>query len=764
MFEWIPVEGGDNGLVPGSGAGNCVPERDAPTTGVEMHRFARRTTRGLVLATLASGALAGSAAAAGTITVDAGGVRTPDQADATYAAPLAGVAFERATWVADPATAAWTALCATDATGSCTAGADDGRFLVRVASGPVGWRSFPALAWGGAATGASPSRAYVGDVTVAGDAAVVHPSTVLNSTAPNAGSGPFVVARDNPVLPDRCALDVLLVLDRSGSIQPSAAQYRTAAQGFVDALAGTPVRLKIASFAVTATLDQATFLALDDPADVAAAKATIAAAYAAPAGGTNWDGGLALAATTGVDLVTFVTDGNPTVHLAAGNAGTQSTVGLLDLTAGVASANLVKTQGKAPGVGATIRAVGVGDVTASNLSAISGPVEGTDWSASGVDQLRAELRELANRLCGGRIHVRKLTDAPDPATPKAGWTISASSQGAAIAPASLVTAGGGADDVFGIDRVPAAGATVRLAETQQAGFVLVGAGCRQGGFGEPAPGGTTAPTVQRGDDWYCTFRNLRVRSAVDIEKSGPATVRHGDTARFTFVVRNPGNVPLRNVRVGDDRCPGVTGPTGDDGNGTLEPAEVWTYTCSYVVGPHADGEEDPIRNEATVTAVDPLDQPVTASDTHTTAIEHPAPAPPVVPAPAPAPAPAPVPASAPTPPLDRSGNLDDQLSRVRGTARMRGTTGCAARTARATVTGRRIRSVSWSVDGKQRPSPVKPGAGGRWTLVLQMGTLRTGTHRVQARVRFVTGSGTAARQLVMNITRCKPKAVAAFTG
>lgn len=840
-----------------------------------MHCFTRRVTRGMVIAVLALGTGAGSAHAAGTITVSAGGTRTATESDAAYAAPQAGTGFERAAWVADPGTAVWSPLCTADATGTCTgAVAADGRYLVREASAPAGWRSFQALAWGGAAVGASTARPYVGDVTVAGGPAVVHPSIAWNPTAPESGSGPFVVARDNPALPERCALDVLLLLDRSGSISGNAAAYESAARDFVDTLAGTPIRVKISSFAQTARTDQATFLDLSVPADVAAAKATISAVYNAPAGSTNWDGAMRLAATAGVDLVTFITDGNPTAHLSDGSGGNGSTVGLLDLTTGIAAANLVKTQGKAPGAGATIRAVGVGDVTASNLAAMSGPVEGRDYSASGIAGLRAELQALANRLCGARIHVRKLTGDGDPAAPKAGWTIRADSRTAGVttSPASLVTSGT-ADDVIGIDRVPAGGAVLDVAEAQQAGYVLVGAACRQGGFAEPAPGGSTSvrlPAVQRGEDYWCTFRNLRARPGIAVEKTGDALAYHGETVSFRFSVRNTGNVPLRDVQVADDRCPGVSpapvARTNDDGNATLDPLgadgttpEVWTFSCSYVLGGHTAQEEDPIRNTAAATGTPPTGPPVTATSTHTTDLVHTAL---TVEKTGPVAAPAgsavpyaitvvnagdtvidgaavdvtdalctarPVltgrggdvtPASfdsgdrwtwgcsvqttagqasvqnvalassrdvngrtasasddavttllsagaAPAStsrPVDGSGNLGVRRTLPPGSARMRGTTGCVATTARVTVTGRRIRSVTWSLDGRRQHSPAKPGPGGRWTLVVRTKGLRVGTHRVQASVRFVAASRTPARRMVAELTRCRPRAVAAFTG
>ena len=82
--------------------------------------------------------------------VTAGSTRTSTDTDAGYALAQSGVAFEKAAWVSDPATATWTPLCTTGAGGSCTsASVSNARYLVREApaGAPFGWRSFQQLAW-----------------------------------------------------------------------------------------------------------------------------------------------------------------------------------------------------------------------------------------------------------------------------------------------------------------------------------------------------------------------------------------------------------------------------------------------------------------------------------------------------------------------------------------------------------------------------------------------------------------------------------------
>ena len=74
--------------------------------------------------------------------------------------------------------------------------------------------------------------------------------------------------------------------------------------------------------------------------------------------------------------------------------------------------------------------------------------------------------------------------------------------------------------------------------------------------------------------------------------SGPV-LTPGAPVTWTYVVTNPGTVPLSNVTVTDDN--GTPGNAADDflatfvggdtnGNGLLDPGETWTYTASGTVG------------------------------------------------------------------------------------------------------------------------------------------------------------------------------------
>jgi hypothetical protein len=544
-------------------------------------------------ATVAALCVPAAAEATGTIT----------NTDSAYTSPLSGTVFQRAAWTASPASATWSTLCTTGASGACTsASVADGRYLVRQApaGAPAGWRALSQVAWGGASSGQSPSRAYVGDVSVADNNATVGPSTEWAPTAPTSGSGAFVAAKNNPTLPSRCGLDVLLLLDRSGSIDPQKDTYRTAARQFVTALSGTPTRLKISSFGSDTRADQASFLNLDAPADVTTANTKIDGVYSAPAGSTNWDGGMNLAANAGVDVVVFITDGNPTYRDTPNGTSSGAVVDLLDLTAGVASANKVKTAGKSASAGATILAVGAGTgVTAENLAAVSGPDEGDDYVTSSIAGLDAKLQEIANKLCGARIHVRKLTDGGDPAAAKAGWTftpgkpagspltftpgkpagspltfapgaVTTAGSPLTFAPGAVTTAGSPAEAVIAVDRIPAAGSAITLAETQQTGYAFVASECRTGGFADVTSGGSATATItslQRSEDWYCTFRNRALVGSIAVEKTGSAWAYHGDRLTFAFTVTNDGETPLSSVAVSDDHCAPLTVKTKRNGAG-----------------------------------------------------------------------------------------------------------------------------------------------------------------------------------------------------
>jgi hypothetical protein len=93
-----------------------------------------------------------------------------------------------------------------------------------------------------------------------------------------------------------------------------------------------------------------------------------------------------------------------------------------------------------------------------------------------------------------------------------------------------------------------------------------------------------------------------------------------------------------------------------------------------------------------------------------------------------------------------------------GSARLRGPTGCATRAlVHVTATGRRIADVTFYFDSKRVKFLTVPNQpGGRWTLPIRVRALAHGSHRVQARFRFVTASMTVPRTLRLTFQRCGP--------
>ena len=85
----------------------------------------------------------------------------------------------------------------------------------------------------------------------------------------------------------------------------------------------------------------------------------------------------------------------------------------------------------------------------------------------------------------------------------------------------------------------------------------------------------------------------------------------GDSVTYTYTVTNPGNAPLADVSVTDDKCGPVTLTGGDVDNDTLlDPGEAWKFTCTATLS--IPGQ---ITNTGTVHGKDPIGLEVTATDT-----------------------------------------------------------------------------------------------------------------------------------------------------
>lgn len=99
-----------------------------------------------------------------------------------------------------------------------------------------------------------------------------------------------------------------------------------------------------------------------------------------------------------------------------------------------------------------------------------------------------------------------------------------------------------------------------------------------------------------------------ISSAIDLTKVvSRQVVTAGTQVVYTFTVTNIGLDPLTNVELVDDQC--VVGPASGDvaNDGILAVGETWTYTCTRTI-------TKSVINVATVTALNPLGQPVSDTD------------------------------------------------------------------------------------------------------------------------------------------------------
>jgi len=90
---------------------------------------------------------------------------------------------------------------------------------------------------------------------------------------------------------------------------------------------------------------------------------------------------------------------------------------------------------------------------------------------------------------------------------------------------------------------------------------------------------------------------------------------------------------------------------------------------------------------------------------------------------------------------------------ARGTARIAGARTCPVRSFSVRVTGRQIRRVTFTVDGRRVATVTRADRLGRWQARIDPRRLRTGTHRVRGVVLFNRGAG-PARTLRMNFRTC----------
>lgn len=347
---------------------------------------------GAALVLVPSVAPAGPVLPTGSVVARAAGDRDPTTGEPV---PLEGATLRAFT---DAALTAPAGECTTDASGTCT---------------------IPDLATGAywvAPVGDPPDGAFVRvetvDPSVGGPQAYAE-AVVVDEADPTTRR--FAYRRVNPAFPAQCGVRVTLLYDVSGSISASeATTMKAASNDFVDALAGTPSSIAIASFATAAPAAGNTNLApmsVADAAGVATVKQAIQALTRPDADDrfTNWDA--AFRSVVGEsDIVVLFTDGNPTVHGVPAVFPPVLT-GLDQLDAGVLSADAVKA------AGARVMAVGVGDLdqlSKTNLALVSGPVEGSDFAVTSFADVDTVFHDLADALCPRPEVPVAVSPAPDP--------------------------------------------------------------------------------------------------------------------------------------------------------------------------------------------------------------------------------------------------------------------------------------------------------------------------------------------------------------
>jgi uncharacterized protein YegL len=420
---------------------------------------------------------------------------------------------------------------------------------------------------------------------------------------------------NNPDLQASCGLDVILVLDESGSISGSSVTaVRNAAQAFVSGLLNTGSRLAIVEFnavarrpigytLVTPANQQQVFL----PYLFATAPGGHAANYdPAQSSGvpptTNWDDALEEVKLINFNegfapLVVFITDGEPTAYNldADGEAGGfVSSGGSQSVWRAIIEANAVKNQGShilAVGINlglsglAKLMDVSGGDIYSSgSLNLIT-----TDMMVvSNFAALQTELAKVAVQLCQSSLVINKQVNVGNGTgfVPAAGWQFNTSVSVSGLNPAnynwvlpepvpppgSLTHTGvtGPAGSVtFQWKPNANISSAFTVTEVQQPGYVLSNITCtvrKENGTQQPLvinrngnTFSTNAGAVAPQDFVTCTVQNgvvnVAVQKTVGTSAQGPwldtVSLPPQSPVWWRIDVTNNGGAPLQTLSIND---------------------------------------------------------------------------------------------------------------------------------------------------------------------------------------------------------------------
>ena len=337
---------------------------------------------------------------------------------------------------------------------------------------------------------------------------IVASSVFVTSTSADAIS---VSSSANPAWPNKCGIKIGLLIDRSNSISSGdGATLKTAAKGFVDALAGTSSQIAVAQFRKTATQTLG-LTSVFDAAGQTTVKNTIDGytfGTSDSSGSTNWEAAFYSQQSVSADVVIILTDGNPTQRNIDGSGGNGSSDGSdFNIDAGITRANELKAQGK------RVVAVGIGnDVDSTNLAAVSGPTLNDDYFTSSFATLNTKLTQIASTICGGTVTVQKQVKNSDGSyTATNGWDYTATN----AVNNSKTTAGSGTAE-FKFENAPK---TTTITETLKAGYVLESISCTKNGQATGSVQGLGVTlTVNANDIISCIYKNKPTTGKVIVTK------------------------------------------------------------------------------------------------------------------------------------------------------------------------------------------------------------------------------------------------------
>lgn len=376
----------------------------------------------------------------------------------------------------------------------------------------------------------------------------------------------------NPELKRRCGLNVVLVLDESGSIAVTSgatAHVRAAATAFVEALSGTGSRVAIVAFSRTARIGVQYDIV--NQGSLSTFTNFINSGYHpvndSAHAGTNWQDAFEkvkeLNAAVPANLVVFVTDGDPnTFNNASGGVTTGQDGSTQAMIPAAATADQVKAEGS------RVFAVGVGAAvdnaqSAARLTAISGDrkfVTGGDFATSDYTvvsdfaDLADKLREIVTGACAPSLTITKWIAAPGDTTYTSdapGWNFTATlstSSGShhwveptvspADAPsATAITNDDGVAAFKWSATDPTATSTLHVVETQMPGYAFVKADCqiRHGATTTDLTSMAGVPSITLGPDEFaiCSVYNQGpVAHLTVVKRLIPST----DPGRFDLLV------------------------------------------------------------------------------------------------------------------------------------------------------------------------------------------------------------------------------------